>query len=247
MEKTPANSSQFRASQQSATVNLQVSACYARSVLLGACLLGSMLAASSAVGQATAPKRYFEATFGLNQPTSTTFSSVIDGQSGRSSVSLDSGVLAGGSFGYYFNSKVAGELEYTWQRADANSFSLPGLMAGGEGDIASVTIMLNALRDWQIGKDGTWTFFAGAGLGIVQEVSSDYELGSEEISFDDSGFGFQGFVGVRKQLNENWYLSARLSHLIGGGYTVRNEVDADDRIDLDYDFTSLRLGVGFRF
>lgn len=184
---------------------------------------------------------------GSSMPSDTDYLSNIDGDSLNFDTEFGNGVLFGGNLGYEFNQNWSGEFEYIWQRSDSDRFQLAALPPGGEGDVASVTIMFNALRNWDLSQDGGWQFFAGGGLGWVQEVSSDYELDGTEYSFDGDGFGFQGFIGIRKDLGDKWFWSAKLNQLWGGSYSLTREDDREDRIEMDYDVTSLQIGLGFRF
>ncbi|MEM9159960.1 MAG: porin family protein [Verrucomicrobiota bacterium] len=206
------------------------------------------LAIGSANLQAqTETNQYVEIIGGLNSPASTTLDSAVDGGTLSFDTSFDSGIVFGGAYGYEFTESFTGEFEYIWQTTDADQYQVANLPTGGEGDVSAVTIMLNALWDRSFGESDRWSLFGGVGLGFIQEVSSDYEVDGVEYSFDDSGFGFQAMLGIRREINDRWYWSGELKQLFGGSFDAENELDATDIISLDYDVTSLSFGHGYRF
>lgn len=216
-----------------------------RLILKGVAALSAVLFAHTV--QANDKDWYFTFLSGSSMPGNTLYTSSVGESSLAFDTEFENGVLFGGNLGYDFSDKWSGEFEYVWQRSEANRFQLASFPDGGEGDVASVTIMLNAVRNWQLSETSSWHLFAGGGLGWVQEVSSDYELNGSEYSFDGDGFGFQGFVGISKDMGDKWFWTAKLNRLWGGSYELSREDETSDTIEMDYDVTSLQIGLGFRF
>lgn len=170
----------------------------------------------------------------------------INNASGNADINLESGFNAGLSGGYYYNDKIA--VEFGWEyRSNDSETNIGSSLSYPDGNYASNTFYLNGL--YHFDKTSKWQPYVGAGLIWMQEVDIDLEFDVSELSYSGDGdSGFQVLAGVNYHLNKQWLiqLEARYSSitdikLSGEGESIGNISD------LDYEPTTLQLGVIYKF
>ncbi len=171
----------------------------------------------------------------------------ISGQA-ASTAEFDTGSLFGGAIGRQFGPfRVEGEVAY--RSNDVSSAGLRGFRQESDaGDFASLGLGVNLLYERNLFGSEKATSYFGGGLVYIQEV--DFDLMSdanEEVSFSDSGFGFQLILGARYQIAKDWDLFAEARYFDGGSLTLDSETDSGASLEADYSQTAVVFGVGYRF
>lgn len=154
---------------------------------------------------------------------------------------FDAGGVFGGAVGFdYAGSPWRAELEYSYRSSDVT----PPSTVGGAGDIASTTLMVNGV--YTFGAGGSWTPYAGAGIGVLTEVDLDIGSGPAAGEYEDSGvFAVQIMVGAEYTVSDRVGLFGELRYLTAGPQTL--ESDAGARIETDYDSLDAIVGLTIRF
>lgn len=215
--------------------------------------LGAVLIAlaSIAAARATPPDKgwYGTGSFGYVTQSDQRLAYTRPGVAGvaSSTLPLDSGFLAGGSVGRYFGDAWRVEAEFMYQSVDHPAFTLATGGPSGEGNYASTTVAVNALREFNlIGSSNTRTY-AGFGAVYATEVDVDFESGGVERSFSGSGAGVQALLGARYAFGERAFVDAGLRYLLVSGVELDGEEGAVGRVKADYEPLAVTVSFGWRF
>lgn len=170
----------------------------------------------------------------------------IDGRSGDADIDLDSGFAGGLGIGYWLNERVA--LEFGWEyRSNDSSVTLAGESEFDDGNYASNLFYLNGA--YHFDQQGQWRPYVGGGLTWIEEIDIDLEGGDEDLSYSGDGdTGYQVFAGVNYAIDANWTLQTELRYGSISGIDLDGESGAAGKLtDLDYETTTLQLGVLYQF
>ena len=161
-------------------------------------------------------------------------------------VAVDSGFTAGLGVRYgYEDSRWTSEIGWEYRSNDssttaANGVSLP------DGNYASNTFYLNGR--YALTEGSGFTPWLGGGLTWIQEIDLDSENSDGERSFSDSGsIGFQFMAGVDYDLTERLYLSGELRYSSQRSIDLSEESGSGQVTGIDYNPTTLGIGIGYRF
>ena len=170
----------------------------------------------------------------------------IDGLSGDADVELSSGFTAGLGVGYRYTDNFAVELGWEY-RSNDSEVSLADTSEFDDGNYASNIFYLNG--HYLFDKNGKWQPYAGAGLTWAEEIDIDLERqGSEELSYSGDGdMGYQVFAGVNYDLNESWKLQSELRYGSITDIDLDGEGDAGEFDSIDYETTTIQVGLVFDF
>lgn len=159
-------------------------------------------------------------------------------------IELEQGMVLGAAFGYRYNTKIAVEL--AWEYRSNDSESTVGASTYPAGNYASNIFYLNTIYFFD--SFGTFTPYAGAGVGWVQEIDIDLESAGIENSFSNSGtFTYQGFAGVEYKFSSAWSAHTELRHAGGKSGDLKNEQTADLLGDFNYKPFTWQVGVKYSF
>lgn len=222
---------------------------------LGMGIRCALLALAGLSGTATAAESqrwYATGSFGLVSQSDQQIAYSRPGVSGVVSptLPLDTGFLAGGAIGRYVSDAWRIEAEFMYQSVDHPFFNLvaggPGLPTG-DGNYASTTVAVNALRELNLlGSTRTQTY-AGVGAVYVTEVDLDFEQGGVEQSYSGSGSGVQLLLGARYLIGERIFVDAGIRYLLASNQDLDGEESAEGQIKADYEPLALTLSFGWRF
>jgi outer membrane protein W len=160
---------------------------------------------------------------------------------------LDNGILTGAAIGRYVGDAWRVEAEFMYQSVDHPNFTLVTGTAG-DGNYASTTVAVNALRDFDLFGSPSAKTYAGLGAVYATEVDVDFETGGVEKSFSGSGAGVQALIGARYSFGERAFVDAGVRYLLVSGV----ELDAEEggavgRIEADYEPLAVTVSFGWRF
>lgn len=160
-------------------------------------------------------------------------------------VDLDSGLNAGMGIGYFYNEHFA--LEVFWEyRSNESITTLSDQTIFEEGNYASNLFYLNSLYFYEF--DQNVQFCVGAGLGWVQEIDIDLETNGNELSYSGSGeIAIQGFVGASYRLNQRLSVDLEFRYSKVGSADLDGEQNDGMITELDYDPSTIQLGLMWRF
>jgi opacity protein-like surface antigen len=165
-------------------------------------------------------------------------------------IPLDTGFLAGGSVGRYIGEDWRIEAEFMYQSVDHPVFTLvaggPGLPSG-DGNYASTSIALNALREFDLFGSPRVKTYAGLGAVYATEIDLDFESGGVENSFSGSGTGFQALIGARYNWGERAFVDTGVRYLLVSNAELNGEEGAVGRIKADYEPLAVTVAFGWRF
>jgi opacity protein-like surface antigen len=160
---------------------------------------------------------------------------------------LDNGFLAGGSVGRYLNDEWRIEGEFMYQSVDHPTFTLASGGPSGDGNYASTTIALNALREFDLFGSPRARTYAGLGAVYATEIDVDFESGGIERSFSGSGTGVQALIGARYALGERAFIDTGIRYLVVSNADLDGEEGAVGRIKADYEPLAVTVSFGWRF
>lgn len=160
---------------------------------------------------------------------------------------LDTGFAAGGSIGRYFGDAWRIEAEFMYQSVDHPTFTLAAGGPSGDGNYASTTIAVNALREFDLFGSPRTRTYVGLGAVYATEVDLDFESGGIERSFSGSGAGVQALLGARYSLGKRAFIDAGLRYLLVSGVELDGEEGTVGRIEADYEPLALTVSFGWRF
>lgn len=164
-----------------------------------------------------------------------------------STLPLDNGFLGGGSIGRYLNDSWRIETEFMYQSVDHPVFTLAGGGPSGDGNYASTSIALNALREFDLfGSPRTRTYI-GLGAVYATEIDVDFESDGVERSFSGSGSGVQALLGARYPIGERAFIDTGLRYLLISTIDLDGEEGAVGRVKADYEPLAVTVSFGWRF
>jgi opacity protein-like surface antigen len=163
---------------------------------------------------------------------------------------LDTGFLAGGTIGRYVSDAWRLEAEFMYQSVEHPFFSLvaggPGLPSG-DGNYASTSIAVNALREFDLFGSPRTRTYAGLGAVYATEVDIDFESNGVERSFSGSGSGVQALLGARYSLGERAFVDTGIRYLLISNVEMNGEEGAVGQIKADYEPLAITISFGWRF
>jgi outer membrane autotransporter protein len=160
---------------------------------------------------------------------------------------FSSGLLAGGTVGYQFESGWRLETEFTYQSVDRDRAVFRNAALQGEGNYASTGFALNALYEFDLFGSPRARTYLGAGVVALTEVDIDFETAAGERSFSGDDTALQLLAGVRYDLGERWYLDLGLRQLRASSLQLDGEANSPGRVRGDYRPWAVTLGAGWRF
>lgn len=217
--------------------------------------LCALLALASLNGTATAAESqswYATGSLGLVSQSDQQIAYSRPGVSGVVSptLPLDTGFLAGGAIGRYVSDAWRIEAEFMYQSVDHPFFSLvaggPGLPSG-DGNYASTSIAVNALREFNLFGSPRARTYAGLGAVYTTEVDVDFESNGVERSFSGSGSGVQALLGARYSLGERAFVDTGIRYLLLSNVEMNGEEGAVGQIKADYEPLAITISFGWRF
>ena len=222
---------------------------HAGKLLAGAGLVLIALAGADAAHASDDRKWYATATAGFVTQSDQRLDYTRPGVAGVVSptLPLDTGILTGASIGRYVGDAWRVEAEFMYQSVDHPNFTLVTGTAG-DGNYASTTVAVNALRDFDLFGSPSAKTYAGLGAVYATEVDVDFESGGVEKSFSGSGTGVQALLGARYTFGERAFVDAGVRYLLVSGV----ELDAEEggavgRIKADYEPLAVTVSFGWRF
>jgi hypothetical protein len=215
-------------------------------------VLTAFIAATPAIVSAETRDWYATGAFGLVTQSDQQLTFTRPGVSGAvtPTIPLDTGFLAGGSIGRYFGEDWRIEAEFMYQSVDHPVFALvaggPGLPSG-DGNYASTSIALNALREFDLFGSPRVKTYAGLGAVYATEIDLDFESGGVENSFSGSGTGVQALIGARYNWGERAFVDTGVRYLLVSNAELNGEEGAVGRIKADYEPLAVTVAFGWRF
>ncbi|MEM7630438.1 MAG: outer membrane beta-barrel protein [Pseudomonadota bacterium] len=157
-----------------------------------------------------------------------------------SDATFDTGVVAGGAFGYdYAGSPWRAEVEYAYRSSDVT----PAASFGTGGDFASTALMVNGI--YTFSTPGAVQPYVGVGLGFLTEVDLDIDAGPAAGEYEDSGvFAAQVIVGAAYPVSDRVDLYGELRYFTAGSQTLDGAAGA---IEADYDSFDAIIGLTITF
>ncbi len=152
------------------------------------------------------------------------------------SLSYDGGSIYGGAFGHdYGDRPFRAELEFAYRTDEAT-----GAISG---DYASTTFMVNG---YYLFSRGTFTPYAGLGLGYMTEIDFDVTSGPGIGEYSDRGlFAWQLILGADYAISDSLSLFGEARYFAAETPTLDGPGGA--ALSADYDTIDLLAGVAFRF
>ncbi|MDH3575292.1 MAG: outer membrane beta-barrel protein [Desulfobacteraceae bacterium] len=149
---------------------------------------------------------------------------------------FDTGMVLEGAVGYDFGMfRAEGEIGY--RKNDVDKFSAFGLSVEGNGDVDTLSFMINGYFD--IETQSGLTPFIGAGIGYAKISANDWSVGGIDIgSEDDSVFAYQLGLGLGYSVTKNWIID------IAYKYFATEDPDFEGT-EAEYD--SHNITIGFRY
>ena len=137
-----------------------------------------------------------------------------------------------------------------YQSVDHPVFALvaggPGLPSG-DGNYASTSIALNALREFDLFGSPRVKTYAGLGAVYATEIDLDFESGGVERSFSGSGTGVQALIGARYNWGERAFVDTGVRYLLVSNAELNGEEGAVGQIKADYEPLAVTVAFGWRF
>lgn len=165
---------------------------------------------------------------------------------GKSEIELDSGFNAGIGVGYRYNERLAVELAWEYRSNDSSTTLADGTNFS-EGNYASNMFFLNGFYYPKV-ESKKWSPYVGAGLSVMQEVDIDLEENGVETSLSGSGdVGYQVFVGADYKINEKLSLGVEARYGSTSGIDLEGENNNGIYRDLDYNTTTVQVGLKYNF
>lgn len=160
---------------------------------------------------------------------------------------LDTGFLGGGSVGRYLNDAWRIETEFMYQSVDHPVFTLGENGPSGDGNYASTSIAINALREFDLFGSPRARTYVGLGAVYATEIDVDFESGDVERSFSGSGTGVQALLGARYALSERTFIDTGVRYLIVSNVDLDGEDGAVGRVKADYEPLAVTVSFGWKF
>lgn len=212
----------------------------------------ALIAATPAIVSAETRDWYATGAFGLVTQSDQPLTFTRPGVSGAVSptLPLDTGFLAGGSIGRYVSDDWRIEAEFMYQSVDHPVFTLvaggPGLPSG-DGNFASTSVALNALREFDLFGSPSVKTYVGLGAVYATEIDLDFESSGVENSFSGSGTGVQALIGARYAWGQRAFIDTGVRYLMVSNAEMDGEEGAVGRIKADYEPLAVTVSFGWRF
>lgn len=217
--------------------------------LIKPALLAAVVALAPAVAAAEQRDWYATGTLGFVTQSDQKLAYTRPGVAGvaSSTLPLDTGFLSGGSIGRYLNDDWRIETEFMYQSVDHPVFTLAAGGPTGDGNYASTSVAVNALREFDLFGSPSTRTYAGLGAVYATEVDVDFESGGVERSFSGSGAGVQALLGARYAFGERAFVDAGLRYLLVSGVEMDGEEGAVGQVKADYEPLAVTVSFGWKF
>lgn len=212
-------------------------------------LLAAVVALAPAVAAAEQRDWYATGTLGFVTQSDQKLTYTRPGVAGVASptLPLDTGILGGGSIGRYLNDDWRIEVEFIYQSVDHPVFTLAAGGPTGDGNYASTSVAVNALREFDLFGSPSTRTYAGLGAVYATEVDVDFESGGVERSFSGSGAGVQALLGARYAFGERAFVDAGVRYLLLSGVEMDGEEGAVGQVKADYEPLAVTVSFGWKF
>jgi opacity protein-like surface antigen len=170
--------------------------------------------------------------------------------SGSGKLKLGSGLMAGGSVGWYLRPDWRIEADYNYRTNKLRSTTVPGLDASqSDADLASVLIMGNVLKDFEGWSTGWASFkpYVGAGVGIAQEVDTDLNIVGVQREFSGNRAAWQLLAGVNWHYRSPWFAGVGVRYIDAGTLRLKSSPPGLGEVKADYKGLGLDVRLGYRF
>ena len=208
-------------------------------------LFSFLISTSTAIFASEDSGWFLRPTFGLSNlsDTSGELLATPDGAS-RVTVATESGFATGLGLGYQYNPNLAVEIFWEYRTNDSDSQLVDNTIYSG--NYASNVFYLNGY--YYFDSESDWSTYVGAGIGWVQEIDLDWEVGSMEESYSSDGdSSFQVFAGTQYKLTEQWDFQLELRYGNASSINMNNEISDIPLNGLDYKTTTVQLGFVYNF
>jgi len=149
-------------------------------------------------------------------------------------ITFDTGFGITAAIGNAFENGLRGEVEFGYRTSDVDDFDSDLGSDSNNGDISTISLMVNGYYDFM--PKETICPFIGAGIGYAN-VDGDFdELGSD----DDNVFAYQVAVGVAFAINPQTKIDVQYR------YFDTDDGDFDD-LEVEYGTHNAMLGVRYSF
>ena len=156
------------------------------------------------------------------------------------SASHDTGLTGLASGGYKFESGLRLEAELGYRDSDVDEVG----GVDGDGDVSAISLMGNALYDFDLGSP--ITPYIGIGLGIAQvDFDGVSPVGGSAVDDDDTSIAYQGIAGASLRLTDQ--LDLTLDYRYFAAPDVELSLNSGGRADSSYKSHNIMLGLRFSF
>jgi opacity protein-like surface antigen len=157
---------------------------------------------------------------------------------------LSTGIGLGGDIGFRYGNGWAAEFEWNWRRHGLKSLRKGNSVLVTDGDFASNVFFLNGLRRFA-GASSGWTPYTGIGIGWVQEIDFDLNVGATERAWSKQGkVGLQLIGGAEIELGKTWRLTTDVRMLRLGHVELPAEEGVSGRLSRPrYNPVSVQVGL----
>ena len=149
-------------------------------------------------------------------------------------ITFDTGFGITAAIGNAYENGLRGEVEFGYRTSDVDDFDSDSGSVSNNGDISTLSLMLNGYYDFM--PKETISPFIGAGIGYANVEGDFDELGSE----DDNVFAYQVAVGVAFAINPQMKIDVQYR------YFDTDDGDFDD-LEVEYGTHNAMLGVRYSF
>ncbi len=164
----------------------------------------------------------------------------ITGNSINTTAGFDNGWAGVLSAGWAYGNGARAEIELGHRRNDLDS--LTGASTG-TGDVSATSGMLNIYYDLK--TNTPFTPYLGAGIGAARASLDATPVGGSRLDDSDTGFAYQGIVGVGYRLNENATVFTDYRYFATTGLNLSTA--AGTSVDADYGNHTVMVGLRFNF
>ena len=149
-------------------------------------------------------------------------------------ISFDTGFGITAAIGNAYENGLRGEVEFGYRTSDVDDFDSDLGSGSNNGDISTISLMVNGYYDFM--PKETICPFIGAGIGYANVEGDFDELGSE----DDNVLAYQVAVGVAFAINPQTKIDVQ--------YRYFDTDDGDfDNLEVEYGTHNAMLGVRYSF
>jgi opacity protein-like surface antigen len=171
---------------------------------------------------------------------------VAAGATGKGS--FDAGWGFGGALGYNLTNNFSTEVAWDYFTNGAKATFSDGTRFDGDGDFSSSIIFLNGIYKFDPVTTHRIRPYVGAGVAYVDEIDFDTKRNGVETSYSTDGeFAWQVLAGAEYPLNDRWSLNADARYINAGSQDLKNEAGTGTIRNIDYNISSLMLGVSYKF